>query len=690
VTKRRPYGMGKTLRVCFSVIILLLLGGVIMRSVFSMIDFPSGQSNIAKAESRYVDLQAVVDAGGLLYFEDIDIKDRLRMKTLVTDYVCDSIMLFEPEFLTGKSVTAIMDDHRWFTVQMSASGGYRAQLIFYLKDADESVGITLPIVADGKMRKYCVDLQPLYQRLRWAAGSVIERLGFIPSEKKGVDIEIDFMAFGSVPAGDPYIGLVGMTTRPEIPRAGETTEVHFHFMNIGEKTADNINIRVENDELKISQMQPGEIISQSVSRTFQEPGLKNFEVSVQNGASWNIEFPVYVKPTEDVYVPEPKIAETDYLIGVHYFPGWKQGAHGRSDSMGWTKIAPYPEREPLLGWYDEHDPEVTDWEIKWALEHGISFFVYCWYGMPDQTGVSDSVANLTHAIHEGLFNARYNDRFKFAINWCVHWGLGSMDELLNTIFPYWMENYFKKPYYLTVDNKPVLFIYDVENLIRDLGGLDKVRFALDAMREEARKNGFDGLYVMGHYWGWGPAGAHQIRNAGFDYGFAYINWPRWTETYRRPTRREAIEDQKSNLIAWANFSLPYVPTISVLWDPMPWYSANRGGFDDMLRWRILPEDFREIAEFAKEWMDLQPDDALGSKILLLDNWNEYGEGHYIAPHREYGFEYLDVIRDVFTTEDKEHRDVIPDEIGLGPYNSLYTEKQEHRVFTYPPLPVIDK
>jgi hypothetical protein len=59
-------------------------------------------------------------------------------------------------------------------------------------------------------------------------------------------------------------------------------------------------------------------------------------------------------------------------------------------------------------------------------------------------------------------------------------------------------------------------------------------------------------------------------------------------------------------------------------------------------------------------------------------------------HQEYGFEYLDVIRDVLTTEDKQHVDVIPDEISLGPYDSPYTEKPEHRVFKYPPLPALER
>jgi hypothetical protein len=43
-------------------------------------------------------------------------------------------------------------------------------------------------------------------------------------------------------------------------------------------------------------------------------------------------------------------------------------------------------------------------------------------------------------------------------------------------------------------------------------------------------------------------------------------------------------------------------------------------------------------------------DARGSsskKIILFDNWNEYGEGHYILPTEEFGYGYLEAIKEVF-------------------------------------------
>ncbi len=58
---------------------------------------------------------------------------------------------------------------------------------------------------------------------------------------------------------------------------------------------------------------------------------------------------------------------------------------------------------------------------------------------------------------------------------------------------------------------------------------------------------------------------------------------------------------------------------------------------------------------------------MGIRKLLLDNWNEWSEGHYIAPHRQYGFGYLDAVRRVFSSAPDKHADLVPLDIGLGPY-----------------------
>jgi hypothetical protein len=74
---------------------------------------------------------------------------------------------------------------------------------------------------------------------------------------------------------------------------------------------------------------------------------------------------------------------------------------------------------------------------------------------------------------------------------------------------------------------------------------------------------------------------------------------------------------------------------------------------------------------AKAIIQTFPATELGSRILLLDNWNEWSEGHYLAPHKEYGFGYLDAVREVFSDAPKNHVDLLPRDVGLGPYDKAF-------------------
>lgn len=53
---------------------------------------------------------------------------------------------------------------------------------------------------------------------------------------------------------------------------------------------------------------------------------------------------------------------------------------------------------------------------------------------------------------------------------------------------------------------------------------------------------------------------------------------------------------------------------------------------------------------------------------MIEAWNEWGEGSYIEPHQEFGFGYLDAVRDVFTAAPPPHTDFTPADVGLGPYD----------------------
>ena len=161
------------------------------------------------------------------------------------------------------------------------------------------------------------------------------------------------------------------------------------------------------------------------------------------------------------YVPAPSVAEPDRIVAAHYYAAWKKGSAGIHE--GFDDLHTYPDRTPLCGYYDEENPEYSDWEIKWALEHGINCFIHCWYRKPENMGKPVTVNDLRcgHGLHESFFNAKYNQMMKFAIMFenSPRWGTTDSRDIVENLMPFWCENYFKRGNYLIIDNKPVLFLY---------------------------------------------------------------------------------------------------------------------------------------------------------------------------------------------------------------------------------------
>lgn len=358
------------------------------------------------------------------------------------------------------------------------------------------------------------------------------------------------------------------------------------------------------------------------------------------------------------YPPPPQPVKTRFLVGAHNCPLWEAD----SPHM-WDQVLKHPERTPLLGFYDQAIPEVADWETKWAVEHGIDFFVYCWY----RAGKGNDVQTRYSSAIDAFLKSRFAADFKFTIMWenqarDATWGISGVTgaaDLHTRLFPFWLTNYFEHPSYLKIDNRPVLFIYDARQLARDLGGVGNVAPAFAQMRTAARQAGFAGLYLLGEYRGLDPNELRVRKAMGFDYTFAYV-WP-----VSQPGR--AVAQQLDFIRQTRDLAiLPQVITVSQGWS---------GWRDEGPLYKIPPPEFEDLLRQARDLAAAQPTDELGSRLLLLDNWNEWSEGHYLAPHREFGFGYLDAVRKVFSDAPTQHTDLVPEAIGRGPFDQAY---QAHR------------
>jgi hypothetical protein len=107
--------------------------------------------------------------------------------------------------------------------------------------------------------------------------------------------------------------------------------------------------------------------------------------------------------------------------------------------------------------------------------------------------------------------------------------------------------------------------------------------------------------------------------------------------------------------------LKAIPSIAGGWDPRPWLGPDpRIYYPDR-----NPKDFLAHLRAAREFLDRRD---RGPHLCIIEAWNELGEGSYIEPHAEYGFEYLDAVRRVFAPQAGPHVDMAPADVGLGPYD----------------------
>ncbi len=555
----------------------------------------------------------------------------------------------DPQMSVALPEDIVIPAERPIRVRMAVNGGTTAQL-FWGAMPHEIDSMRVSVVADGKLHDY---------EFRAPWDLPVQHLRFDPIEAGRAALHIESITVPTAPAREVLARTLYWDHTA--PRAGRRERLTLALENKGKDEAACTARVVVPGGLKLFgtprrsvTLAKGEI--REVVWELESPGPGTNEVKVMLSRPGEAEAALAIaaafgeaKPVKKAdYVPEPKAAKTDYLIGAHYFPGWKEGTH-----YGWKKIVPFPDRKPLLGWYDEGDPEVADWEIKWALEHGLSFFIYCWYRPKDNLGkpVTVETQYLSHGIHEGLLRARYVKKFKFCIMWenANAAGVSSMDDLMKNLLPFWMKNYFTHPSYLTIDGRPVLFVYYFQTFCNQLGKTpEAVTKSVDVIREAFRKNGFKGVWLMAEHRG---AGSHPAKKYGFDYVFPYCG----ARGFESVLGRKDLET-------------PFIPTVSMGWNQEPW-GRGRGG------WRATPGAFKDMLEKTKAAMDSLPTEHLGRRMLALDNWNEWGEGHYIAPHREYGFGYLDAVRAVFCPGAGEHEDIVPEDVGLGPYDSLFRGKK---------------
>lgn len=346
-------------------------------------------------------------------------------------------------------------------------------------------------------------------------------------------------------------------------------------------------------------------------------------------------------------------------LGCFYFPGWYTADR-------WAPIGEYGGRDPLLGYYRDALPEVQDWHIRQATQHGISFWVFDWYFDSKNGTVLEGNA----ALDSGFLKAKLRDKMDFALMWCnEEAGAPTYTEAeIMRMVRIMDERYFSRSNYLrTPDGRRVLVISRPDRLV-DRFGAEGTRSLLKKMSAAVQNRG--GLFFVS-ITDPGVKDLSELPRIGIDAGTLYCYSSQGLPPGAAggpydtllPAARSMWERGKQQA------ALPLIPTVSPDWDSRAWYG-------DRATWRSdpTPEKFEALCRIVKPYIDPR----LG--MALVGTWNEFGEGSYIEPTRQRGYAYLDALQRVFFPHLPPHRHPSPTaaELARMAYHDIPTHLEKEQ------------
>lgn len=338
-----------------------------------------------------------------------------------------------------------------------------------------------------------------------------------------------------------------------------------------------------------------------------------------------------------------------------------------------NEIRNYPQfsekRRPVWGYVNEADPYVMEMQIDAAADHGVNVFIYDWYWY-------DNRPFLENCLDNGFLKAKNNNRMKFYLMWANHdanycWDVrnaseecgdtviwsGAQDEKqFDIICDRLINKYFKHEQYYRIDGKPVFMIYDIDNLVKGLGGVDNTAKKLNELRDKCVKAGLSGIHLQITQWGditHNLSGVDSCSTAssidtselarllGFDSAsnYQYCHFVPVNRAYNE------ITDDAERM--WEEFYRryqgAYFPHISVGWDNNPRYRKFRV---DIVR-DNTPENFEKALRRAKQFIDTH---EMKAPLITLNSWNEWTETSYLEPDYLNGYGYLEAIKRVFLSD----------------------------------------
>ncbi len=330
---------------------------------------------------------------------------------------------------------------------------------------------------------------------------------------------------------------------------------------------------------------------------------------------------------------------SNLFVGAYYYPWW---THRK-----WEEQPEGYLHTPQLGWYDSQTPAIIDQHIAWSVDSGIDFLSVSWWGTrwdytPDSGGHRDrALSQLMKAIEtrEPLdlqvcilyeSSGRLTGNGDFLPGTITGDGRTN-EQVLTDDFTYFADNYFGRPSYLTIGDRPIVFIYMGERFTADW------QQAMASIRQAMALRGYDPMIIGMHDFWQGPDW-HKlyIFDAATTYNF-YTPDPSLVPIEDNKIQHEGYLAQVAKRYeAWKPIVQAMIPNV------MPGYDDSIREGPDRPILEATPEFFE--AQWAMAGDHLEPDRPWN--MVMITSFNEWHEDTQIEPDdTKYGMTYLDVVRE---------------------------------------------
>ncbi|MCI0444118.1 glycoside hydrolase family 99-like domain-containing protein [bacterium] len=333
-----------------------------------------------------------------------------------------------------------------------------------------------------------------------------------------------------------------------------------------------------------------------------------------------------------------------YLVGVHYYLWYSQASWQRIDA------------DPLLGPYDSAQSSVIDQHLRWANQYGISFFGVEWAGRDkEQNNVLRERFFASPELKNMKVCIAYDTLTRFAKYQSPPFDFSDPRLFREFVsdFDYLSKTYFSHPGYLKFNGRPVVWVYIAR------GWKGNWKRALAEARRAVKKNGYD-LYLDGDLlW---PDKIDLERLPYFDAASAYVLNQK--ELFLRqdvkktsdvvPLAAKYFREWAGMLEVVKNHDTAEPVAFHPVINPQFWKPSDK---DSLYYTLDSVDDFRRMAEAAET--EASWNRQANAKVIWITSWNEWYEGTAIEPahngatlQRNYGFELLRALKEVFSTNPK--------------------------------------